>query len=135
MVGRAADLVGREVTLHGATFDAPAALHAHDVAVVLGVHQGCPNACLEALAAGVPLVANDSGGTREIVVDGRTGWLVDGIAPQAVADAVLRVLGDPAEAGRRARLGRAHVERRFPMQRMAKEYRRLFRDLRKGRRS
>ena len=33
-----------------------------DVALVLGEHQGCPNACLEALAAGVPVVANDSGG-------------------------------------------------------------------------
>ena len=110
-------------------------LHRHDVAVVLGVHQGCPNACLEALAAGVPLVANDSGGTREIVVDGRTGWLVNGVAPQTVADAVLRLVDDPGEAQRRARLGRDHVERRFSMQRMAREYRRLFHELRKGRHS
>jgi len=131
VVARAADLIGRHVFLHGATFDAPSVLHRHDVALVLGVHQGCPNACLEALAAGVPLVANDSGGTREIVIDGRTGWLVGDVAPRTVATALLSVLADPVEARRRARRGRAHVARRFSIDGMAKDYSRLFRQLRK----
>jgi glycosyltransferase involved in cell wall biosynthesis len=106
-------------------------VHRHDVAIVLGVHQGCPNACLEALAAGVPVVANDSGGTREIVIDGKTGWLVPDVAPQTVATAVLAILADPAEAQRRAHRGRAHVSRRFSIEAMGKAYRRLFRQLRR----
>ena len=131
IVVQAADLIGRHVFLHGATPGAPDALHGHDVALVLGVHQGCPNACLEALAAGIPLVANDSGGTREIVVDGRTGWLIGDVAPWTIAAALLSVIGDPAEARRRARCGRAHVARRFSIESMANAYRRLFRQLRK----
>ncbi len=134
-LAQATDILGTRVLVHGAMRDAPAELWRHDVAVVLGIHQGCPNACLEALAAGVPLVANDSGGTREIVVDGRTGWLVDDVDPRAVAAAILDVLGDAGEARRRAHRGRAHVMRRFAMEAMANGYRRLFRQLRKGRRS
>jgi glycosyltransferase involved in cell wall biosynthesis len=131
IVAQAADLIGRHVFLHGATFDAARVLHRHAVAVVLGVHQGCPNACLEALAAGVPVVANDSGGTREIVIDGKTGWLVGDVAARMVASAVLEVLADPAQARRRAHRGRAHVARRFSIVNMGKEYRRLFRQLRR----
>ena len=131
VVSSAADLLGRHVFLHGATYDASSVLHRHDVAVVLGVHQGCPNACLEALAAGLPIVANDSGGTREIVLDGKTGWLVGDVAPEVVAAALLEVLADPAEAQRRAHCGRAHVTRRFSIGNMAKQYRRLFRQLRR----
>lgn len=135
VLAKAGDLLGAHVVLHGAMHDAPAGLHRHDVALVLGVHQGCPNACLEALAAGVPLVANDSGGTREIVVDGRTGWLVRDTDPHTVAGAILDVLRDAPEARRRAQRGRAHVARHFSMERMASEYRRLFRQLRNGRSS
>jgi glycosyltransferase involved in cell wall biosynthesis len=131
VVTQAADLLGHHVFLHGATCDAAHVLHRHDVAVVLGVHQGCPNACLEALAVGIPVVANDSGGTREIVIDGRTGWLVGDVAPQTVATALLAILADPAEAQRRAHRGRAHVAHRFSIEGMAKAYRRLFRQLRR----
>jgi glycosyltransferase involved in cell wall biosynthesis len=46
-------------------------------------------------------VANDSGGTRELVIAGKTGWLVREVTPDAVARALLGVLGDPDEARRR----------------------------------
>lgn len=132
-LGEVHDLLGTRVFLHGEATGVPAELGRHDAAVVLGIHQGCPNACLEALAAGVPVVANDSGGTREIVVDGSTGWLVRDTDPRTVANAILEVLADPDEARRRGQRGRAHVTRRFAMDAMVKGYRRLFRQLRKGR--
>src|SRR4029077_2565832 len=68
--------LNRRVFVHGAVFDAPERVGAYSVALILGEHQGSPNAVLEAPAAGVPVVANDSGGTRELVVDGRTGLLL-----------------------------------------------------------
>ena len=88
------------VFVHGATPDAPARLADYDVAIVLGESQGCPNAVLEALAAGVPVVANDSGGTRELILHGRTGLLLRERDPAAVAAAVTRLLLDPALAPR-----------------------------------
>ena len=122
----AGDELNRRVFVHGAAFDAPARLADYDVALVLGEHQGCPNAVLEALAAGVPVVANDSGGTRELVVRGRTGLLLPDRKPDTVARGLLRILSDAALARRLSRSGRAYVVRRFSMDKMAAAYLKLF---------
>ena len=60
---------------------------------------------LEANACGLPVVAGAAGGTVEAVVDGETGLLVDGNDPAAIADAVVRVLGDAPFAARLASVG------------------------------
>lgn len=68
-------------------------------AVVLGTHQGCPNAALEAMSAGIPVIANDSGGTRELVRDGDTGWLLpENVGVAALADALRQACGSPRSA-------------------------------------
>lgn len=124
--------LGRRVFVHGAAFDAPERIAEYDIALVLGENQGCPNAVLEAMAAGVPVVANDSGGTRELIVDGRTGLLLPDREPRSVARALARLLSDQALADRLARAGLAQVKRRFSMTRMARDYERLFKGLRGG---
>ena len=126
LVDAAGAELGRRIFLHGAAFDAPERLAGFSVALVLGEHQGCPNAALEALACGVPVVGNDSGGTREIVVDGVTGLLLHGREPRAIAAALARVLADRRLAERLAARGRRHVARQFSMQRMVEAYKRLF---------
>jgi len=118
---------GGRIVFHGAAFDAPARLAQYDALLVLGRHQGCPNAVLEALAAGVPVIANDSGGTRELVLHGRTGLLLGAVEPAAIAAALLRVLQNPALARRLSARGRQHVARKFSMDRMRDSYLRLFR--------
>jgi glycosyltransferase involved in cell wall biosynthesis len=120
------DHLDASVFVHGAVPDAPERLTDYDVAVVLGESQGCPNAVLEALAAGVPVVANDSGGTRELILDGRTGILLAERDPAAVAAAVTRILLDPALARRMSEAGPAHVARAFSMTTMAAAYQTLF---------
>lgn len=122
----AGDELNHRVFVHGAAFDAPARLAEYDVALVLGEHQGCPNAVLEALAAGVPVVANDSGGTRELVVHGRTGLLLRDRNPDTVARGLVRILSDAALAHRLSQSGRAHVAGRFSMEKMAAAYLKLF---------
>ena len=117
--------LGRRVFLHGAAADAPERLADFAIALVLGEHQGCPNAVLEALAAGVPVVANDSGGTRELVIHERTGLLLATRHPRAIAGALSRVLAERALAQRLSRAGRKHVEKHFSMQRMSASYQRL----------
>jgi glycosyltransferase involved in cell wall biosynthesis len=119
------DMFGR-AWLHGAHEDVPERLADYDLFVVLGRNQGCPNALLEAMAAGLPVIANDSGGTREIVKDGETGLLVDGCAPAPLAAAMLKLLADRDLARRLATNGRRHVETHFSMAAMADAYERLF---------
>ena len=123
----------RMVFFHGPDVRSPERLAAFDAAVVIGEDQGCPNACLEALAAGVPLVANDSGGTREIVTPRRTGWLVTGTGPATIAEALLDALVSPGQASACARRGRRRVARQFSMPRMIDRYAELFATLRRRR--
>jgi len=65
---------------------------------------------VEAMAAGLPVVATDIAGYREVVRDGREGILVAPKDPAALAGAVRRVLDEPEFAARLARAGRARAE-------------------------
>ena len=65
---------------------------------------------LEASAMGLPVVAGDSGGAPDAVQDGRTGYLVGGRDVAAVADRVVTLLADPAQAAAMGQAGRAWVE-------------------------
>ena len=121
--------VGVRAFLHGPAFDAPQRMGGFDIALVLGEHQGCPNAVLEAMAAGLPVVANDSGGTRELVVDGRTGVLLPDRDPARVAQALRTLMADAALAARLGDAGRRHVAARFSMAGMAQAYAGLFDEL------
>jgi alpha-1,3/alpha-1,6-mannosyltransferase len=67
---------------------------------------------LEAMAAARPVIAVNHGGPTETIVQGETGWLAEA-RPQAFADALARVLGDPAAARRMGEAGWAHVRARF----------------------
>jgi glycosyltransferase involved in cell wall biosynthesis len=75
--------------------------------------EGLPLVCVEALAAGRPLIASAVNGIPEVVRDGETGILVPPEDPVALAAALRRVLGTPEEGVRLAARGRALVEQRY----------------------
>jgi phosphatidylinositol alpha-1,6-mannosyltransferase len=68
---------------------------------------------LEAQACGTPCVTGHSGGTPEAVIDGATGFVVDGRDQGALVDAIVRLLRDGDLRTRMGRAGRAHVEKHF----------------------
>ena len=120
--------LGTGVQFYGTNFEVVSRLSDFDAQVVLGKHQGCPNALLEALSVGLPVVANDDGGTREQVINGKTGLLVHDCSPQAVATALIRILSDRKLAERLGIAGREHVERYFSMREMTDNYLQLLTD-------
>ncbi|MEU1380449.1 glycosyltransferase family 4 protein [Streptomyces albidoflavus] len=65
---------------------------------------------LEASATGLPVVAGDSGGAPDAVLDGETGWVVRGTRPEDVADRLTTLLADPALRAAMGERGRAWVE-------------------------
>ena len=85
-------------------------------------------AVLEAMAAGLPVVAIDAGGPAEIVVPGETGRLVP-YAPAPLAAAVGRLLADPATARAFGAAGRRRVEACYTVERMVRETEAVYRDL------
>jgi phosphatidylinositol alpha-1,6-mannosyltransferase len=68
---------------------------------------------LEASATGLPVVAGDSGGAPDAVLEGETGWVVPGRSVAAVADRVAALLAEPAAARAAGEKGRAWVEREW----------------------
>ena len=68
---------------------------------------------LEANACGKPVVGGRSGGIPDAIVEGETGLLVDPLSPQAVADALGRLLDDPALARRLGEQGRTRALQDF----------------------
>jgi glycosyltransferase involved in cell wall biosynthesis len=122
----AGEAIGRTVFFHESSRATLDHLAEFDAFVVIGEDQGCPNALLEALAAGLPCIANDDGGTREQIIDERTGLLVPDRAPDTIAWAIVRVLNDRSLAERLGRAGREHVLRSFSLESMVSRYEELF---------
>jgi glycosyltransferase involved in cell wall biosynthesis len=83
------------VTLAGGVPDARALLASFQFAVLPSHQEGLPNAVLEAMAAGLPLVATEVGGVPDVVTDGETGLLVPPRDPSALAKAIERLAADP----------------------------------------
>lgn len=89
------------IHLLGHVPDAAALLPQFDVVALPSRWEGAPYVPLEAFRAGVPVVATDVTGTRDVVRDGHTGWLVPVDDPAALAAALDHALGDPVAARRR----------------------------------
>ncbi|MFH9015000.1 glycosyltransferase family 4 protein [Streptomyces sp. NPDC017943] len=68
---------------------------------------------LEASATGLPVVAGDSGGAPDAVLDGETGWVVRGGSPEDAADRIVTLLGDAELRRRMGERGRAWVEEKW----------------------
>lgn len=118
------------VTFTGFREDVPDLLSAMDCFVLASTRtEGVPQSLLQALAAGVPVVASAVGGIPEVILDGATGLLVPPGDPKALAGAVGAVLKDPDSARRRAETGRALVSARFSRDRIMERLVALYREL------
>jgi L-malate glycosyltransferase len=100
-----------------------------DVAVLPSAAEGMPNAVLEYLSAGLPVVASAVGGNLEVIEDGVTGLLVPPGDAVALGNAVARVLEDDMLAQRLARNGRKLVEEKFGFERLTREAGELYEEL------
>lgn len=89
-------------------------------------NEGCSNSILEAMALGVPVIATDVGGNGELVMEGKTGYLVPVGDDVALAAAIGRACHDPARSGRLAAAARQMTETRFSLARMVADYEALY---------
>ena len=105
--------VADRVTLHGAVDRPQAALASAGVLVLPSLAEGFGLVLIEAMAAGVPVVATDVAGVRDVVRDGVTGLLVPPGDPAALAAAIGRVAGDVDLRGRLTPAAAEDVRQRF----------------------
>lgn len=117
---------GEAVHFLGDRGDVRQLLQGFDAFALSSRSEGYSMALLEACASGLPIVATDVGGNREIVVDGRNGLVVPAADATALADALLGLLRDPARARQLGAAGRDWALREASVQAMAVRYETLY---------
>lgn len=94
-------------------------LGAMDIFVLSSRAEGLPLALLEAMAAGVPVIAADVGGVREAITDGVTGLVVQPGSQEALEQALLCLVGDAQKRRTIGAAGQAAVSHNFPIAKSA----------------
>jgi glycosyltransferase involved in cell wall biosynthesis len=119
------DLAGA-VVFHGFVREPHSILRGADAFVLASLQEGFSLATIEAMLAGVPVVATRSGGPEEILEDGHTGLLVPVNDAAGLASSLLRVLSDDPFARSLAAAARADASARFSLDAMVDHYLRIY---------
>ncbi len=106
--------------------DVPGLLKAADLLVLPSLWEGMPNVVLEAMAARRAVIGTRVEGTEDLVIPGRTGWLVPAADPQALAGALLEAASDRDRLRRFGEAARDRVEASFTPARVVEAYERLW---------
>lgn len=110
--------------------DIPMILACSDLFVLPSLSEGMPNVALEAMAAGLPVVATAVGGIPEIIEDGESGLLVPPADPHALAVAITRILTDPPQLKKMGSTARERIMNKFPTHANISAYEELYQRLR-----
>lgn len=118
--------VADSVHFLGMCEDVPSILAAFDAFAFPSHFEGLPGAVIEAMAAGLPIVATPVDGNRELVEDGETGIFVPVKDPAELACALGRVLEDTALASRLGQNARRDAFERYAVDQMVAAFERLY---------
>ena len=94
-------------------------MHAY---VLSSLKEGQSISILEAMAVGLPVVATAVGGTPELVLDNETGLLVPSQDPEALGNALYKVLTDSKTAARLGEAGRKRIQERYDLEKITRDY-------------
>jgi len=120
----------RNVIWPGARKDIPAILAASDIFVLPSFYrEGIPRVLLEAASMGLPIVTTDSPGCSEVVEQGVNGFLVPVRDPDALSQAILRLVEDPGVRHRFGQKSRQRAIARFDLSRIASQIHSIYWDL------
>lgn len=124
--------IADRVEFRGSTWGGTSAagiMGSFDLFVLPSRLEGFPVTVVEAMLAGIPVVATDVGSVREQLTDGETGWIVAPEDPPGLAGAIIEVLDDPGEARRRAAAGHEFALARFTLSATVEAWEQLYREL------
>ncbi len=122
--------IDSQVKFLGIRRDVPDLLNAADAYVMSSAWEGMPNVLLEASSTGLPIVATDVGGNSEIVVHGKTGFLVPPRDPNALAKAMLELMNLSEDERRKmGEEARRHIEANFSLERVVSMWEALYKEL------
>jgi len=136
--GKAKHLVDDlNITTHvyflGVRKDIPALMNAADAYVMSSSWEGMPLVLLEASSVGLPIVTTDVGGNREVVIDGKSGFLVPPKNSEALAQAMLKMMGlDEDIRKEMGNYGRRYIKENCDLERIVDQWESLYLELLKS---
>jgi glycosyltransferase involved in cell wall biosynthesis len=120
------------VTFHDAGLEAIAVIRQAQIGVLMtdpAVRaEGCSNSIMEYMACGLPVVCSDTGGSAELVREGREGHLIAPCDAAALADGLSELKAHPERRRRLGAAGRTRIEQEFTVDRMVGEYLEIYQD-------
>jgi glycosyltransferase involved in cell wall biosynthesis len=125
---RELDISG-QVDFLGMRSDISTQLSTFDLFTLSSTTEGISMTVLEAMACGLPIVATNVGGNREIIQPPQCGLVVPVANPRALADACLDLLRDPSRRETMGRAARARCVEHFSLRRMVEQYTALYEQL------
>jgi glycosyltransferase involved in cell wall biosynthesis len=123
-----AQALDERVVFLGRRDDVPDLLQELDMVVLPSVREGTPMVLLEAMGVGRAVVASAVGGVRDVIEHGRTGLVVEPTDVPGLAQAITRLVDDPAERRALGRAAYAAVRDRFSSVAMARRYDQIYRE-------
>ena len=114
------------IHLKGFTMNPQDILPNYSIFVLPSKFEGLPFAILEAIEAGLIVVASNVGGIPEIIEDGKTGFLIDGYSPESIAHAITRVLESRNDFQRIAKNARDKLETVFNLEKTIVNWKNLY---------
>ena len=110
--------VGDRVQFLGRQKDVERIASSFSIGVLASFTEGISNSIMEYMMLAKPVVTTDCTGSRELVREGETGFLVPPEDPAALADRIAYLLDNPEEARRMGQAGRKHIEQHFSLKTM-----------------
>jgi glycosyltransferase involved in cell wall biosynthesis len=124
--------IAGDVSFLGERRDTPGLLSAFDIYVLPSFSEGMNLTLLEAMGAGLPVVASRVGGNVEIVEDGNTGYLFPSGNVDALSELLGRLVSEPERRVQMGQSGRERVLRQFDQRVMMQHYLSLYRGVSAG---
>jgi glycosyltransferase involved in cell wall biosynthesis len=126
--------VGLSERVHfiGRRNDVPSLMRAAEIFVLPSLWEGLPNVVLEAMAAGVPVIASRVEGISDLLVDDRTGIVVPANSSAALVEAIDRLLSDPQHAHQMAHSAQHYVREQFAWDHVVEMYGAVYAELLAG---
>lgn len=121
--------LSERVTFFGRRDDVPHILSRASIFVLASLWEGFPISILEAMRAGLPVVASNVGGVSEAVIDGETGWTVPAGQPAPLAESIRKLVIHAPTRRDMGRAGRVRFEKHFLFGRMAERTESVYREV------
>jgi glycosyltransferase involved in cell wall biosynthesis len=117
------------VTFTGNVRNVQEYLQASDFFTLPSESEAMPNALIEAMAVGLPVIATAAGGIKDIIETGQNGIMIEINDEDALVESILTLIHEPDEANRLGKAGRKTVIKRFSLEMAADRYEAFFKKL------